>query len=309
MAKSYLDDNGLLYFWQKIKNLFAPKDSPVFTGMPKAPTASSGDNSTQIATTAFVADAVGSIVAGVEDVKIGGTSVVTDGIANIPGSEAAVNGGTDLSVVTTGEKYTWDKKANDATFSRATSSSSTGRRGLVPAPPGATYSHFKTYVLTSYGLWGRLTMSAAASSSDATKQIIGLNVSTTDNSPVLTVCTPSDASPSMNGFMSIADKVKLDSIIMSNGIIDASVLPSFVDDVIEAYAISGATALAADWLSETSGGTALTPEAGKIYVLMADSGDYSANTQFRWGGSAYVKLNDGGVTEITNSEIDTIVAS
>jgi hypothetical protein len=42
---------------------------------------------------------------------------------------------------------------------------------------------------------------------------------------------------------------------------------------------------------------------------MTDSGDYSANTQFRWGGSAYVKLNDGGVSSITNAEIDTIVAS
>lgn len=91
--------------------------------------------------------------------------------------------------------------------------------------------------------------------------------------------------------------------------VDAAYLPSYVDDVIEAYARSGATALAADWLSATSGGSALTPETGKIYVLMADSGDYSANTQFRWGGSAYVKLADGGVSSITNAEIDVIVAS
>ena len=82
-----------------------------------------------------------------------------------------------------------------------------------------------------------------------------------------------------------------------------------MDDVIEAYPVSGATALSAGWLSATNGGSALTPEAGKIYVLMADSGDYSANTQFRWGGTAYVKLNDGGVSSITNAEIDTIVAS
>ena len=91
--------------------------------------------------------------------------------------------------------------------------------------------------------------------------------------------------------------------------IDATYLPSYVDDVIEAYPVSGATALSAGWLSATNGGSALTPEAGKIYVLMADSGDYSANTQFRWGGTAYVKLNDGGVSSITNAEIDTIVAS
>lgn len=95
----------------------------------------------------------------------------------------------------------------------------------------------------------------------------------------------------------------------ANSKIDSQYLPSYVDDVIEAYSVSGATALSAGWLSATSGGSALTPETGKIYVLMVDSGDYSANTQFRWGGSTYVKLADGGVSSITNLEIDAIVAS
>jgi len=52
----------------------------------------------------------------------------------------------------------------------------------------------------------------------------------------------------------------------------------------------------------------ITPETGKIYILMADSGDYAANTQFRWSGSTYVKMADGGVSAITNTEIDTIMA-
>lgn len=95
----------------------------------------------------------------------------------------------------------------------------------------------------------------------------------------------------------------------ANSKVDSQYLPSYVDDVIEAYPVSGATALSAGWLSATSGGSALTPEAGKIYVLMADSGDYSADTQFRWGGTTYVKLADGGVSSITNLEIDAIVAS
>lgn len=94
----------------------------------------------------------------------------------------------------------------------------------------------------------------------------------------------------------------------SSSKIDSTYLPSYVDDVIEAYAV-GSTPLAADWLSLTASGSALTPETGKIYILMVDSGDYGANTQFRWSGSTYVKLNDGGVSSITNSEIDTIVAS
>lgn len=96
----------------------------------------------------------------------------------------------------------------------------------------------------------------------------------------------------------------------SSSKIDAAYLPSYVDDVIEAYARSGQTALSSTWLATGSAsGTVITPETGKIYVLMADSGDYAANTQFRWGGSAYVKLADGGVSSITNAEIDAIVAN
>ena len=37
-----------------VESLFAPKNSPVFTGVPLAPTASAGTNNTQIATTAYV---------------------------------------------------------------------------------------------------------------------------------------------------------------------------------------------------------------------------------------------------------------
>lgn len=122
--------------------------------------------------------------------------------------------------------------------------------------------------------------------------------------------TYSAATTSVDGLMSSTDKTKLNKLVFdSNNIIDSSILPSYVDDVIEAYPRSGATELSSSWLSTSSGGSALTPETGKIYVLMADSTSYVANTQFRWSGTTYVKLSDGGVSEITNSEIDTIVAS
>ncbi len=116
----------------------------------------------------------------------------------------------------------------------------------------------------------------------------------------------------------ISGKVNTSAVGAANGVcplnasskIDSAYLPSYVDDVIEAYARTGQTALSQNWLATGSAsGTVITPEAGKIYVLMADSGDYAANTQFRWGGSAYVKLADGGVSAITTAEIDAIVAN
>lgn len=74
----------------------------------------------------------------------------------------------------------------------------------------------------------------------------------------------------------------------SNGIIDSQYLPSYVDDVIEAYIVAGATALSAGWLTKTSGGEALTPETGKVYVVV-QAGDYQ-NKTYRWGGSTYVTI-------------------
>lgn len=93
----------------------------------------------------------------------------------------------------------------------------------------------------------------------------------------------------------------------ANAVIDSQYLPSFVDDVVEAYPRSGQTALSSTWLATGSAsGTVITPQTGVIYLLMVDTDDYAANTQFRWSGTAYVKLNDGGVSPITNSEINTI---
>lgn len=95
----------------------------------------------------------------------------------------------------------------------------------------------------------------------------------------------------------------------ANSKVDSSYLPSYVDDIIEAYPRSGATELSSSWLSLTSGGSALTPETGKIYILMAASTSYPANAQFRWSGSTYVKLSDGDMVAITTAEIDTITAA
>ena len=333
MAKSYLDKDGLLYFLQLIRpnatpsmdgtastgtakrfalqdhvhptdTSLAPKASPAFTGTPTAPTAATGTTTTQIATTEFVANTVGAMTSGVSDVKVGGTSVVTNGIANINGNKTAASGGTDLSMVTTGEKYTWNNKASNSVFTPPASSSANGTQGLVPGPTAALYDNMGRYLLAADGSWKYIGVSIANTGQDASKMRIKLQLG--DQNYASTI---PEAGDGHNGLMPLSDKTKLDSITMSNGIIDASVLPSFVDDVIEAYPRSGATALSASWLSKTSGGSALTPETGKIYVLMADSGDYAANSQFRWGGSAYVKLSDGGVSSITNAEIDTIVAS
>lgn len=115
----------------------------------------------------------------------------------------------------------------------------------------------------------------------------------------------------LNGKIASTEKGSASGVcpLNASGKVDTSYLPSFVDDVIEGYPVSGATELSAGWLSKTSGGSALTPETDKIYILMADSASYSANSTFRWSGSTYVLLSDGNISAITNAEIDTILAS
>ena len=83
----------------------------------------------------------------------------------------------------------------------------------------------------------------------------------------------------------------------ASGIIPSSQLPSFVDDVIEGYYYNDA------FYSDASHTTAITGEAGKIYV------DINTNLSYRFGGSVYVQITSSDMTAITNAEIDTIVAS
>lgn len=96
----------------------------------------------------------------------------------------------------------------------------------------------------------------------------------------------------------------------ANARIDAQYLPSFVDDVIEAYIREGQTALSSTWLaSGSASGVTIVPETGKIYVIMNGTDDYPTNSQYRWGGSAYVKLNDGGMSEMSEAEMDAATSS
>lgn len=92
-------------------------------------------------------------------------------------------------------------------------------------------------------------------------------------------------------YVTVASKGQANGVasLDGDGKVPSSQLPSYVDDVIDAYIVSGATALSAGWLSATSGGSALTPETGKIYVVLS-SGEY-LNKTYRWSGTTYVEIS------------------
>lgn len=119
------------------------------------------------------------------------------------------------------------------------------------------------------------------------------NQATDEEINIAVPTTASDVSAIPTSDKGIANGV---ATLGADGLVPAAQLPSYVDDVIEAYVRSGATALSADWLSKTSGGAALTPETGKIYVILS-SGEYQ-NKQYRWGGTTYVLCNPSDVQSV-----------
>lgn len=298
MAKKYLDENGLLYFWQKIKTLFVTDVTYDSTNKKiqkaKAGTTSDVVTLSTVATSGSYEDLSNKPTIP-EGVAKSTTTPKMDGTASV-GSETKFAAGdhvhpTDTSRqadlgLTSADVTKWNNAIGYAYNSQTPEVYVRGfdensDNGIVKIKHGTTTSIDHTDIPTIAYVDGAFTKAA------------------------------SQFTELLNG------KVNVNAVGAANGVapLDANskvasqYLPSYVDDVIEAYPVSGATALSAGWLSAISGGSALTPEAGKIYVLMADSGDYSENTQFRWGGTTYVKLSDGGVSSITNSEIDTIVVS
>lgn len=107
----------------------------------------------------------------------------------------------------------------------------------------------------------------------------GSSLSAGDIPDISATYVPQTAVGSANGVASLD----------GDGKVPSSQLPSYVDDVLDAYIVSGATALSAGWLSATEGGSALTPTTGVIYVVLT-AGEYQ-NKTFRWSGTTYVEIS------------------
>jgi hypothetical protein len=98
----------------------------------------------------------------------------------------------------------------------------------------------------------------------------------------------------LNKPISTATQTALDlKADLVEGKVPANQLPSYVDDVLEVYVRTAATPLNSDFFSLTSvTGTALTPESGKIYLVIGAVDTDLVNTTYRWGGTHYAVIGD-----------------
>lgn len=280
MAKSYLDKDGLLYFLQSIR----PNATPSMDG-----SAATG-TSKRFALQDHVHPS-------------DSTKVDKDGLKVLSDNNFTDALKTKLDGIATGAEVNVQVDWNEAD-----SSSDAYIKNKPTIPSGVE----KTTTTPK--------MDGTAAVGSETKFAAGDHVHPSDTSRVPTTRTVNGHALSADVTVTAADVSAIPTSakgaasgvcpLNASSKVDSTYLPSYVDDVIEAYPRTGQTELSSTWLSETSvSGSALTPESGKIYILMSDSTNYAAYTQFRYSGSAYVKMLDGGVTAITNAEIDTIVAS
>ena len=381
MAKQYLDYDGLLYFWQKLKAYFVPQTRKInnkalsaditltasdVSALPESTTIPSpGTGSSYPTMDGTRALGTNSGYARVDHVhphdtsrvpttrKVNGHALSAD--VNVTASDIGVEAGAEVNDIDTvkvnGTALTITDKAVDVPVPTKTSDLTNDSNFVSDASYVHTDNNFTTTLkdkldgiaegatanagtVTSV----RVQATSPVVSSTSTAQSTSLNTTISlangygdtknpyaskDAHMVLASPSESAGAPTFR-FLLMGDIPDLQSLYVTNsrvgqqgGVcplnantkIDSAYLPSYVDDVVEAYPRSGATELSSSWLSTSSGGAALTPETGVIYILMADSASYSANSQFRWSGTTYVKLADGGVSSITNAEIDTIVAS
>lgn len=235
---AWLDYDGLLYFWQKIKAKLNDKvDKAEGKGL------SSNDFTT----------AEKNKLAGIEAGANNYSHPTSSGNKHIPSGGSA------------GQILRWSKDGeaqwgadNNTTYSafKAATASAAGGSGLVPAPAAGKQSQY----LRGDGIWATPT-------------------NTTYN----------DATQSTHGLMSTADKQKLDGF-------GAASTYALKSDITAMYRYKGSVA-STDKLP-TSGQT-----VGDVY-------DVGNGMNYAWNGSKWDALGEiFTITKITNTEIDTVLAS
>lgn len=253
----YLDNDGLLYFWQKIKTLLAGK----------VDTVSGKGLSTNDFTTA-------------EKNKLAG---IAEGANNytytLPTASATVKGGVKIG---SGLTMTGEVLSADEFFipeMSAASSSAAGSGGSVPVPDAGSQNKF---------LRGDATWSNDGSS------LVSLNASNLASGTVPAARLP-NASASTKGAMSSSDYSKL-AALPTNATLESTYAKK--TDITSMYKHKGSVATVADLPASAT--------AGDVYNVTATGMNYVwVDSTTGWDALGEVFSIDA----ITNSEIDTILAS
>lgn len=198
-------------------------------------------------------------------------------------SKTAASGGTDLSLVTTGEKYTWNNKSN-LTIGTTSTTAAAGdhahgnitNAGAVTTT--ATIASGDKIAIIDSSASSKVTGSGISfDGSTATKCLTQKGTWETFGTSNLTIGTTSSTAAAGNhthsNYIATSAKGANGGVaeLDSNGKVPASQLPAFVDDVVEYTSTS-------DFPAEGA--------SGVIYV------ETSTNKTYRWSGTEYVVIGN-----------------
>jgi phage-related tail fiber protein len=244
----------------------APVNSPSLTGTPLSPTAAIGSNTTQIATTAFVRAEIGSLSPTKTGTNASGTWAI--GITGNAATATKLTALRNLSI------------SGDASGTTTYDGSADSNTVLTLANTGvvaATYGSSTTVPVVQIDAKGRALSVTNTQIRVATLALAGI-VQLTDSvssASVSTAATPNAVKQAYDVALAaipMALKGAVNGIaeLDGNGLVKASQLPSYVDDVLEYTTLATFPA---------------TGESGKIYL------ETTSNRIYRWSGSLYIEIS------------------
>lgn len=283
MANKFLDQDGLLYLWSKIKAAFVAKE----TGKGLSTNDYTTDEKNKLA----------GIAAGAEvNVQSDWNATTGDAaILNKPTIPSKTSQLTNDSGFITGA----DVPEGAAASTTAPKMDGTAAVGTEMAFARGDHVHPSdtsrvpvTRTINGKALSADVTLAAGdvgarPNTWTPTATDVGARPNTWTPSASDVGAIPTSAKGSANGVASLD----------ADGKVPSTQLPSYVDDIVEGYYYNG------KFYKEAAHTSEITGESGKIYV------DVSTNLSYRYGGSAFVQITSSDMTKITNAEIDTIVAS
>lgn len=316
MANKFLDQNGLLYFWQKIVNKFVAKETG--KGL-------STNDFTNELKTKLDGIAEGANKTTVEDVLT--STSTTNALSANQGKaldEKIKNLSDSMNNLGYGDmlKTTYDTDDNGKVDNADNADKLNGQSADYYAK--ATDVKDKFSQLTNDGAVQYTSQSLSNEQKAQARTNIGAGTSSFSGSYNDLTDKPTDFAPTehtheiseVTGLdTALSEKVNKSALGQANGVatldgtglIPSTQLPSYVDDVVEGYAktsTSDSGVMTVDgFYKEAEFTTAITGETGKIYV------DLATNISYRWGGTTFVQITSSDMTALTNAEIDTIVAS
>lgn len=285
----YLDDNGLLYFWQKIKNTFALiSHTHAISDVTNLQTSLDGKAPTDHASTATtygkgtsnnyghvkLSDSTSSTTAA----SSGGTAATPKAVKDA--LDAAKTYADGINVGVTGVK------------GDAESSYRTGNVNLTPANIGAaaaTHNHSASDITSG-------TLGVARGGTGVSTLGAGVVYHSANGTGALSIATAANLVSAIGN--SAVNRATADA--SGNNIADTYAKKT---DIAGTYKYKGSVATEANLPSTGQ-------EVGDVYNIEAASSYGSAGANVAWNGTAWDSLGEiFNIDSITNAEIDTIVAS